>query len=165
MDRLKEFFEYRDGHLIWKVRRNAKGGPVNPGDRAGCLMPNGYIYINSKVVGGKPTPLHRIIWEMEVGPIPAGYHIDHIDGDKLNNRVENLRCVPPALNFRNQATRRNNTSGVIGVRFYKGAWNASIMVNRKSIYLGRFQSKNEAIAARKQAEAEYGFHPNHGRAA
>ena len=67
-------------------------------------------------------------------------------------------------NSKNRKIQKNNKSGVVGV-FFKNdiqKWAARIMVNRKSIYLGAFSLKDDAITARKNAEVKYNFHPNHG---
>ena len=107
--------------------------------------------------------VHRIIWLWVHGEMPK--HIDHINGDKLDNRIKNLRSVTHKENHRNQSMPRNNTSGVCGVSWHKRdkKWVAYIKVNGKTISLGYFSDKNEAIKARKQADIDYGFHENHGR--
>jgi hypothetical protein len=64
---------------------------------------------------GKRYKVHRIIWEIFNGPIPSGMVIDHIDGDYLNNAVNNLRPITQAENNRNATRRRDNASGVAGV--------------------------------------------------
>jgi len=73
--------------------------------------------------------------------------------------------VTQAINLRNQKLRKTNSSGVCGVYWHKGCgkWYACIHVNYKNKHLGYFVNKEDAIAARKQAEFEYGFHPNHGQ--
>jgi HNH endonuclease len=106
---------------------------------------------------------HRVIWKLmtDVDPI----QVDHIDGDRSNNRWENLRDVTASENRRNTARRSNNTSGVVGVHWNKQIkkWSASIVL--KTVYLGAFDSFDEAVAARNAAAVEYGFHTNHGREA
>ena len=106
---------------------------------------------------------HRVIWAMEYGEWPTG-QIDHIDHDRTNNRLANLRIVSHQENHRNTSRRKNNTSGAMGVSWYKagGKWTAYIMVDRRKQHLGYFDSLEDAVAARKAAEAQYGFHPNHG---
>jgi len=91
--------------------------------------------------------------------------IDHVNGVRTDNRIENLRSVTHAENGRNQAIPRNNTSGVMGVaRRTRGKkWHAQIKVGGKQIHLGSFDDKDEAIAARAAADIEHGFHENHGR--
>lgn len=106
---------------------------------------------------------HRVIWKMvtDVDPI----EVDHIDGNRSNNRWENLRNVTVSENHRNTARRSDNKSGVVGVRWntQMKKWTAYIVL--KTLYLGSFDSFEGAVAARKAAEVEHGFHANHGREA
>jgi hypothetical protein len=106
---------------------------------------------------------HRIIWAIVYGEWPD--QIDHIDGDKVNNRINNLRSVSHAENGKNQKRRNTNTSGVMGVVWSKPSekWVAQIKVAGRYRYLGMFQNLEEAVAARRTAEREHGFHRNHGR--
>ena len=114
-------------------------------------------------VDGQAYQAHRVVWAMHHGVWPEGL-IDHINQDKTDNRIENLRVVDARENQRNQRIRRNNTSGVMGVSFFHQTqrWSAYITVNRRKHHLGYFGTMQEAVAARKAAEAEYGFHRNHG---
>lgn len=86
--------------------------------------------------------------------------IDHIDGDGLNNKWSNLRSVSHNLNGKNQKMHTTNTSGVSGVYYRKdsGRWRAKIMVDNKQINLGTFKNKDDAIAARKEAEIKHNFY-------
>ena len=76
---------------------------------AGC----GYITIQREGT----QLLHRLVWEHYHGPIPEGMCIDHINGNPLDDRLENLRCVSERTNHRNQKMHKRNTSGVTGVVF------------------------------------------------
>ncbi|WP_425359496.1 HNH endonuclease signature motif containing protein [Borborobacter arsenicus] len=113
--------------------------------------------------------IHRIIWFLEKGCWPDV--IDHIDGDGLNNRIDNLRDVSQAENMRNAARPNDNTSGRVGVsRLHRtdhwgDCWQAYINVRGKRIALGLFKSFEHACLAREDAERQYGYHANHGRAA
>ncbi|MEO0449071.1 MAG: HNH endonuclease signature motif containing protein [Pseudomonadota bacterium] len=106
---------------------------------------------------------HRVIWTMVHGEEPNV--VDHINGVRADNRLTNLRSVTASQNSQNMRMRDSNTSGVTGVSFHKqrGRWQAYITVNNKAQNLGHFDNKDDAIAARKAAEIEHGFHPNHGR--
>lgn len=108
---------------------------------------------------------HRVIWKMMTGAEPD--QIDHINGDRSDNRWGNLRDVTPAENRNNAARPRRNTSGQVGVFWDKTRrrWMASIQSGYRIVYLGNFSSFDEAVAARKAAEPEHGFHPNNGRLA
>ena len=91
--------------------------------------------------------------------------IDHVNGDRSDNRVVNLRSVAHQENHRNRAIPKSNTSGVMGVYWGKRdrKWYAQIKINGKKKHLGSFSCKKKAIQARKKAEIDYGFHANHGR--
>lgn len=106
---------------------------------------------------------HRVIWAMCYEEDPPG-QIDHIDHDRVNNRLENLRVVSHQENHRNTSRKKNNTSGHNGVSWFAASsrWSAYIMVDRRKQHLGYFAEKQDAIDARKAAEARYGFHTNHG---
>ena len=127
---------------------------------------NGNGYKHGAILG-KNYKSHRVIFAMATGAWPEGV-IDHIDGDPLNNRIDNLRDVTLGENQKNQKLHSTNTSGVVCVSWSKKSskWAAEIGVgNNKNIKLGSFTDKADAIAARQAAEIEYGFHANHGRAA
>jgi len=106
---------------------------------------------------------HRVIWCLVYGEWPDG-KIDHISGDRADNRISNLRVVDDIENARNMARRYDNNSGCTGVsKFRCSQWRARIHVNGEDKFLGLFDSKDEAIAARQAAEKKYGHHINHGR--
>jgi hypothetical protein len=107
---------------------------------------------------------HVAAWAICKGAFPT-FQIDHIDGDGHNNRISNLRDVDRVTNCRNKGINSNNTSGVVGVSFdsSRGVWKASIGRDGKSIHIGWFKGFDDAVAARKNAEADLGYHPNHGR--
>lgn len=111
----------------------------------------------------KDYKLHRVIWLYMTGEWPD--QVDHIDGDRSNNKWENLRNVNRSQNLRNQKVRSTNTSGVMGVHWYKNLckWVATIYAENRNIHLGYFSCIAHAVRARKEAEVKYGFHPNHGR--
>ncbi len=101
----------------------------------------------------KAVYLHHYI----VGCPLRGYVVDHINGDKLDNRKENLRICRQGENSRNQKRHRNNTSGQAGVRQYgrRGRWLACLMLSRKAIHLGCFDTFAEAREARLAGEIRY----------
>lgn len=109
---------------------------------------------------------HRVIWALHYGSYPQ-HQIDHINGDILDNRISNLRDVPQRQNMQNCSVSRANKSGVTGVRWNKAAskWHSYIWVNYECLSLGYFSDFDIAVGVRKQAEKQYGFHRNHGRAA
>ncbi|WP_145574135.1 HNH endonuclease signature motif containing protein [Yersinia alsatica] len=155
-----KYFKYdqNTGVLINKISRSSKALAGAP---CGCVNSSGYL---QAMILGKNRMIHRIIWEMNNGPIPEGIQVDHIDHNRTNNRIENMRIVTHQQNNQNRTIPKNNTSGACGVgwRQSEKKWYAKITVNGKPKHLGRFKDVNDAISARKAAEAKYGFHPNHG---
>jgi len=111
---------------------------------------------------GKSYMAHRLVFLYMTGSFPVN-QVDHIDGNGLNNRWENLRDVTHTENRKNDKLHRHNTSGTMGVSYCKlyKKWRARIGIKGK--HLGYFESKEKAISARKKAELEFGFHPNHGK--
>lgn len=122
-----------------------------------CVGKTGYLVSN---INGKTIKLHRFLLGCKPHEV-----IDHIDGDKLNNRRSNLRKCTPKENAANCPLKKNNTSGYPGVQLLPcGKYRARIMVNRKEIALGRYLSLKDAIAARQKAEQKYfkNFAPHKG---
>ncbi len=158
--RLKELVLYdrNTGIFTWKASRIG----CRKGDTAGCTNK----HIGYKVIGidKKLYMLHRLAWLYEHGELPKD-QIDHINQNKLDNRIYNLREATYKTNGKNVPIGKANTSGTIGVSFNKKhkIWRANIKVNQKQITLGSFINKNDAIEARKHAEKLYGFHENHGQ--
>jgi hypothetical protein len=160
----KRLFDYdpETGVVRWRVKTCRK---VVVGAEAGTLKTNhrtGKTYRHIRF-RGKDHKAHRIIYLLQTSEWPPD-DIDHLNGDGVDNRWENLRAATRLENSRNQRRLRNNTSGQTGVYWHEqnGKWVAQIMVHKRNIYLGYFTSKEEAIAARKEAEIEHNFHPNHG---
>ena len=148
-DLLKELFEYRDGVLYWKV---AKANKIKVGDAAGSLnKTSGYFFT---MINRKKYSNHRLIFLMHHGYLPQC--LDHIDGNKINNRIENLRPATISENGRNSKTPKNNTSGIKGVSWYARykKWQAQLMINREVKYLGYFKTIEQAEEAVKKAREE-----------
>ena len=121
--------------------------------RSVYLSSAGYACISTNKTG--PLLVHRLIC-----PASPGEHVDHIDGDRLNNTRANLRAVSPQVNQLNRhRLNRNNASGVRGVSrtsaSTKNPWRAQITVNRQNIYLGLFPTQEAAVAARLEAERRF----------
>lgn len=156
---LKRILSYDEnsGEFMWKTRLSNRGVV---GKIAGTPSTHGHVQIR---INGVFYKAHRLAWLYVYGELPDG-EIDHINHNPYDNRISNLRNVSHKENARNQSMRKTNTSGVTGVYFYKRdrKWDAKIMVDGAMIHLGRFVNKIDAIIARKMAEQEYGFHPNHG---
>lgn len=173
---LHECFKYdgSTGVLYWAKRplphfsRDMTWGSFNTrhaGKEAGYSKAgkhNSYIHLG---LDGIDTRAHRIIYFM-FNDGDQDMHIDHIDGDGINNRLENLRLVDVTENQRNARLRKLNKSGVSGVFWCKssGQWRAAIRFGGKLVYLGLRKDWFEAVCLRKSADVKYNYHPNHGRA-
>ncbi len=114
-----------------------------------------YILIR---INSKTYRAHRLAWLHHQGEFPKN-QIDHIDGNGLNNKINNLRDVTHGENMRNKRLQLNNTSGVKGVywRKLKQKWQADICISGKRNHLGYFKNKEDAAAARKEAELKHGY--------
>ena len=154
---LKKFVHYDPptGMFTWKISTN---GRIKIGSVAGSLENNGYIRLS---ISGTRYLAHRLAMVYVNGG--CGEYIDHIDGDRSNNKISNLRCVTSSQNSQNARIGSRNTSGKIGVSLHRGGkWLACICVKGEYIYLGLHEEFSKAAAVRKQAEIDNGFHENHG---
>ena len=129
---LHERFNYIDGELYWKVVYSRR---LKVGQKAGDIDGTGYRRI---MIGKKHYKMHRLIWIMFKGEIPQGLIIDHIDQNKANNRIENLRLASKSANNRNR-----ESAGVVFDK-ERNKWRAQASVNNTSVTLGRFDTKEEA---------------------
>lgn len=100
-DQLLELFEYKDGNLYW---RKSYRGSVKAGDLAGTTKRDGKHYF-TVTVSQKKFSVHRIVWIMLNGDIPNGLEIDHINRDKYDNRIENLRLFTKSQNSLNKPSK------------------------------------------------------------
>ena len=159
---LKEQLHYEEetGRFTWIINR----GPARKGAEAGDVhVTRGKNYRRIGVLGYRPKA-HRLAFLYVTGSFPDG-EVDHEDGDGLNNRWSNLRAVTHAENGKNIRLQINNVSGAAGVCWRKRVkkWQARINANGARKHIGYFTNKEDAIAARKLAEIEFGYHPNHGK--
>jgi hypothetical protein len=155
---VRSLFSYdaETGNLFWSVRR--VGTPVNR--PAGCKQPSGYVRLK---ISDKYFYAHRVAWAIHYGSWPLE-QLDHINHDGLDNRIANLRPASQAENLKNKSRYKNNASGVTGVSFHAGKakWVVNINIGGKQVEIGRFANKDDAIAARRDAEKSHGYHENHG---
>ena len=162
--RLDELFCYDPGTgaITNRIRRSSSAGE---GAVAGCVNSvNGYRDV---MIRGRNYKAHRLCLVMSGFDIPEGKQVDHINGIRADNRLDNLRVVSCQDNRKNQATPKDNTSGTMGVYWNKRAnkWMAAISVSGKQKHLGYYSDKHDAIYSRYYAGKDYGFHENHGRQA
>ncbi len=158
-EELHELFDYnpKTGELTWKTK---PCNSVKTGDQAGALNGTGYINIKIK---SSLYKAHRLVWMWQHGKDPGALDMDHINGNKTDNRIENLRLVTKQENMQNRKKPSNTTSVVTGVNKHQKKWRAELRFNGKKLCQGRYEDWFEAVCARKSAENRYGFHPNHGR--
>ena len=135
------------------TRKVSTSNSVKVGDAAGCPDGLGYLQIT---VQSRLYRAHRLAWLYVYGEWPK-LDIDHINRNRSDNRVSNLRDISRKQNLQNAGKSSNNTSGHPGVSWYKrdSKWQVKIMHNYKRIHLGYFADREEAIAARKAGELRY----------
>lgn len=159
------------GNLYWKKRtltmcssehamrsfNNKKAGTV-VGSKRNNGKANEYLVVK---VEGTVHLVHRLCWAIHHQEQPN--YIDHINGNGLDNRITNLRSVTLKENNKNMRLFKTNTSEFCGVGAIRGRWEAHISINNTPINLGVYDTKAEAVAARRAANIIETFHVNHGR--
>lgn len=147
-------YDKDSGVFTWA---NPPGPKIKKGRIAGGKNSDGYINIKFKLRNYKA---HRLAWLYMEGYFPEdGIEIDHIDRDRSNNKWSNLRLASKACNIRNSKVHSDNTSGVTGVSLASDhkKWIARISVNSKMLYIGRYDTFNDAVVGRYEKELEYGY--------
>lgn len=151
VDYLKKIFRCNAelGELRWRIETPRAA----PGQLAGTINTEGYIVVGHNKVQYRA---HRIIWAMHYGVWPD-HQIDHIDGNKLNNCISNLRACDYFGNAQNVGkTARPSKSKYKGVDFHRGRWRARIRPGDGSrLDLGYFATEEEAAAAYAEAAAKF----------
>lgn len=155
VDMVRDALDYdpMTGIFIWK---NPKCDRLKIGDRAGSISTNGYIKImlsNIQFLG------HRLAWFYVYGAMPK-HHIDHINKNTSDNRIENLRDVTRSQNLMNMMAHKDNFTGHKGITYSKSEkrkkrYKVRIMVRRKDIFVGRYVTLDEAKVAYFDAAKKY----------
>lgn len=155
-----DIFEYRNGHLY---RKKAYHKSHIGKEQQGHINRNGYCAIR---IANKEYMRYRIVWEMFNGPIPPGMHIDHVNRDRADDRLDNLRLVTPRQNTQNRSDQSKYGCGVYLIAaskkgsHRKQTYAAEIRIGSceskaaKRIYLGSFSTPEEAQAAYQEAAAK-----------
>lgn len=141
--------DLHSGEIRWKVTR----GKANKGTLAGNVdLQTGYLRIG---IEGTLYYAHRLVWLFAHGRWPKE-EIDHINRQRVDNRLVNLREATRGENQRNMGLIKSNRSGYRGVYWAakSGKWGATIKIKRRSMHLGLFDLKEDAYAARLTKEAE-----------
>jgi hypothetical protein len=149
-------FDPLSGALTWRVTRtNVKAGTV-----ARNVSTHGYLTVR---IDGRRYPVHRVAWLLFYGTAPVG-QIDHINGNRRDNRIANLRLAGPRDNAANSRIRRDNSTGFKGVSRRGCRFIASIQSNGIQHHLGTFDTAMEASAAYlHKAAALFGEFASDGR--
>jgi hypothetical protein len=146
---LNDLFRYEDGKIFWKIRpcigRKA-------GDEAGTRYANGYIVAMYK---GIRYPVHRAVWEMHNGPIPTGLVVDHINRDRSDNRIENLRLVTQQQNVWN--SKGYNAIGVKHVEVRGNRYRVRVLNRRYGSYESLELADLVAQEVRHKLQGEYAY--------
>tara|TARA_R100000541_G_scaffold34564_1_gene42964 strand:- start:1864 stop:2406 length:543 start_codon:yes stop_codon:yes gene_type:complete len=167
---LKELVTYNPetGKMFWKARTakhiNSSSALKSfntryAGNEIKTIDGKGYYHGS---FGGKFLRVHRLAWLYVYGEMPKT--IDHINGDRTDNRIVNLKSVTNQENHLNQRLNSTNTSGVAGVYLNKKSnrWCAQMKFNGKTYHLGSSKSFFETVCLRKSEERRLGFSLNHG---
>lgn len=153
-ERARQLFPCNWSWKVWNKKFSGKEA-LKGNHNAGYL--HGAIF-------NKKNLAHRVIWLIQTGDWPQ-YDIDHLNGDKKDNRWTNLRSATKSENGKNKSMLRNNTSGFNGVIYSKAEmmWVAQIKTQKKNIRLGAFKDFEDACSARATANAVMGFSARHGK--
>lgn len=153
---LKELLQYKDGNLYWKVKPSKK---TIIGDKAGTKHCAGYIHIT---INKKKYLAHRLVFLMHHGFVPE--FIDHIDGNRANNNIENLRSVTKSQNNMNMKKPITNKSGIKNVHWVSKSkkWAVQFKINQKVYFCGEYfdidYAKFVADFCRNKFHREYANH-------
>ena len=157
---LKSILSYdpETGVFTWKERQDvecpAQWNSHYVGKEAGCKQKIAHAFYRRIRIKGKKYGAHRLAWLYMTGEWPPR-QIDHIDGNALNNRFENLRLATPAQNLVNRGAHKNNKLGIKGVSKFRNKYKAQIQARGQKIHLGCFKTPEEASAAYTKAAEKY----------
>lgn len=149
---LRELYDY--DHLTGVFTRKFKNSKVKIGSIAGHIKSNGYVAFH---VDRVKVHAHRMAWLHFYGKMPCG-DIDHIDGDRTNNRISNLRDVSRQTNLENikRAKSHNLSTGILGAyKSPKGLFSSRIRISGADHYLGAFKTAELAHAAYMSAKKQF----------
>ena len=143
-----ELFDYKDGELYWKVSK----GKAKAGKKAGCLDAKNYIKVG---INNRDYGIHQLIFLIHNKYIPK--EIDHINGVRNDNRIENLREVTTSQNQQNSKIGKNNTSGYKNVTwdFWVNKWRVQLNICGKNKYIGIFEDIELADLVAQEARNKY----------
>lgn len=157
--RLNDVLRYEGGIVYWRKRPSKKSVRAVVGSEAGCIHHDGYRYIQ---LDECLIQTHQIVWALHHSDYPSCF-VDHINGNRSDNRIENLRLATAGENSTNRASAKGSTSGYLGVHFRTDCklWRAQLSNRGKRIHLGLFD--NEIAAAQAYNEAAIQLHGQFAR--
>ena len=143
-------YDEETGKLYWNERVHKR---IRVGQECGRVTSHGYRKLR---VFGKEYYVHRLVWLLKTGSWPNN-QIDHINRNRLDNRIENLRVANHFENQHNKSIPKNNTSGIKGVTWNKRAkkWYVQLMFNKKQMYFGLYEDLELAELVIKEARKKY----------
>jgi hypothetical protein len=146
---VNNLFEYKDGILYWKNTTYRQTNFI--GQEAGTIDNNR----RQITIDKKHYKTHRIIFLMFNGYMPK--EVDHIDGNSLNNKIENLREANRSENVCNIGIKKNNTSGHKGVHWDKARnkWMVTVQKNNKIVFNKRFEDLELAVLVAEEARNKF----------
>jgi hypothetical protein len=148
----QDLFYYSDGYLYWKIDEPSNGRVRDT--KVTTRKANDKLNTQSKLaVNGRCYNIHRLIWALHFGEIPEGFFIDHISGNRRDDRIENLRLATPQENCWNTASKGKYGKGVHKNSI--NSWSSAIVVSGVKIKLGTFKTRNEASEAYREASLKY----------
>lgn len=172
---VRRLFDYKNGFLVWRPRHAESFASYtayrqwmgrNCNKIAGCLDVSGYWLITYKK---RTHGAHRLVWVWHFGKIPKGKFIDHIDGNKSNNKIENLRLCDDKQNQWNAKTQSRNKTGVKGLsvwnKYYGKIYVAEITFRKKRYAksfqfsdAGKLSAEKWLVQTREHLHAEFANH-------
>jgi hypothetical protein len=149
---LHSLFYYKDGNLYSKINRYKT--TIRKNDLIKCYLTSGYL---RTCINYKSYRIHRLIFMMHHGYLPK--QIDHINGIKDDNRIENLRAATQSQNLFNRTLTKSNTSGIKNVTFEQNKYRVRLRINNKVINFGSYDdlelAELVAIEARDKYHGEF----------
>lgn len=160
-EELLKLVEHKNGNLFWLPRGVARIDKQFAGKKAGCVRPDGYVCIAWQ---GRHVLAHRVIWILENGAIPADKFIDHINQNRSDNRIQNLRLCCVSQNNCNAKLRKDSTSKVKGVCWdtQRNKWRARVKYRGQQYHAGFYSDLTDAAIAvqkkRQEVHNEFAAH-------
>jgi hypothetical protein len=162
-DFFRRHFDYDESSGIFR-RRTFRGKQLSDTRNTGTFDARGYITLS---IEGQNFLAHRVAWAIKNGDISSTIDIDHINGNKSDNRLKNLRIASRSENSCNKPISKQTSSGVKGVCWHKlaGKWYAQLKIKGAYVYRKSFDRLEDAERAIKEKRTEFhGEFANHGKA-